>query len=63
MDQLKDINDFTHKVLADLLFKILPEYRTILELENNVYNLTLVVASATTLERATHTGHIVSPRP
>jgi len=39
MDELKNINDFIYKILADLLFKILPEYRTIFELENNEYNL------------------------
>lgn len=39
MDELKNIDDFIYKVLADLLFKILPEYRTIFELENDEYNL------------------------
>ena len=38
MDELRNINDFTYKVLADLLFKILPEYRTFFELENNKYD-------------------------
>ena len=38
MDELKNINDFIYNVLVDLLFKFLPEYRAIFELENNEYN-------------------------
>lgn len=34
MDELENIDDFTYKVLVDLLFKILPEYRAIFETEN-----------------------------
>lgn len=34
MDELKSINDFIYKVLTDLLFEILPEYRTFFDSEN-----------------------------
>jgi len=35
MDELKKINDFIYRILANLLFKMIPEYRMIYVLENN----------------------------
>lgn len=35
MEELNNINEFIFNALADLLFKIIPEYRTVFEKENN----------------------------